>query len=401
MIEVGEAFLGGRKGSHMRRGLMVLLCALLATPSCAVGSDNALDGEIPIGATLELTGSDSVVGAAHRNSLRLVAEEVNARGVLGKRIKLIIKDNRSNPVTSGERVKKLIEDDKVVAVIGGGTSATTLSAVSIVEEAKVPLVSMGSSDEIVSPVAERRHVFKTPANPGPVVAAMLREFEFTGVKTVGILAVNDRYGDSGVNAVRGAVAQRNMSVVGVERFAEDAKDHSAQASKLVAAKPNVIVVWAEMPGAGIAARSIKDAGFPDRGGKVYFEPGAGAELFVKGAGAASENMMVVHPTILAANQITATTPSALAQKEFFTKYTQKYATFSGYASYSADALRLVVAAIEKARSTDRAKVRDALESLRYDGLTGSYTFSPNNHGGVSAESLSILIRQNGGWALVQ
>ncbi|MDQ1656628.1 MAG: branched-chain amino acid transport system substrate-binding protein, partial [Cryptosporangiaceae bacterium] len=74
---------------------------------------------------------------------------------------------------------------------------------------------------------------------------------------------------------------------------------------------------------------------------MYFDPGVGAEQFLRDAGTAAEGSLVVNPAILAVIQTAATTPSALAQKEFVTKYTQRYGTFSGYASYSADALHLV------------------------------------------------------------
>jgi branched-chain amino acid transport system substrate-binding protein len=110
---------------------------------------------------------------------------------------------------------------------------------------------------------------------------------------------------------------------------------------------------------------------------------------------------MIHSSILAANQITATTPSALAQKEFFVKYTQRHSTYSGYASYAADALRIMVESIRAAGTTDSQRVRDEMEKLSYDGLTGSFQFSPSNHGGASADGLTILTVRNGGWVLAQ
>jgi branched-chain amino acid transport system substrate-binding protein len=166
----------------------------------------------------------------------------------------------------------------------------------------------------------------------------------------------------------------------------------------VQAKPDAILVSAIMPAAGVAARNIVQAGYR---GPVYFDGGAGAELFVEGAGRSAEGMFMVHSSILAANQVTATTPSALAQKEFFTRYTQRHGTYSGYASYSADALNLMTEAIRTAGSTDGPRVRDALERLSYDGLTGSFQFSPTNHGGASGDGLTVLTVRRGGWVLAQ
>jgi branched-chain amino acid transport system substrate-binding protein len=382
-----------------RSGSVALLCGLsLIAPGCAADKGSAIQGEIPIGVSIERSGPGRVLGEAHENALKLVVEDINKEGVLGKKIKLIIKDNKSSEAESLQRVKSLIDNDKVVALIGGGTSPTTLAVVDTVEERKVPMVSMGSSDEIVSPIAKRQYIFKTPCNPQPIVDVMLREFATNRINKVGLLAVNNAYGASGVKAVKNGVERSGVSLVGTELFEAADKDYSVQVAKLIAKKPQAIVVWSIMPGAGYAAKNIEDLGFR---GKVYFDAGAGAEFFVKSAGTASDGMLMVHPSILAANQLTATTPSALAQKEFFIKYTQKYGTFSGFASYSADALRLIVEAIKKANSTDRHKVRDALESLSYDGLTGSYAFGPNNHGGVSGDALTVLEVRAGGWVLAQ
>jgi len=198
--------------------------------------------------------------------------------------------------------------------------------------------------------------------------------------------------------VTAGARQTGINVARVERFQETEKDFSAQIGRLVAEDPDAILVSAIMPAAGIAAKNINDSGYQ---GRVYFDGGAGAELFVAGAGKNAEDMFMVHSSILAANQITATTPSALAQKEFFTKYTQKHSTFSGYASYSADALNILIEGIRKAGSTDRQRVRDEMEQLSYDGLTGSFQFSPSNHGGASGDGLTILTVRNGGWVLAQ
>jgi branched-chain amino acid transport system substrate-binding protein len=367
---------------------------------CGADQTDSAAGEIRIGVSIELSGTGAAIGPAHRNALTLVADDINRRGGVlgGQRIKLIIKDNKSDPNQSLQLAKDFVDKDKVAAVIGGGASPTTLSIVDTMEQRKVPLVSMGSSDAIVSPIGQRKFVFKTPPNPGPVMDVMLREFKAHGISRVGLLAVGDAYGDSGVKAVREGTDREAVTLVGVERFAPGDRDYTAQLTKLIEQRPDALVVWSIMPWAGHAARNIQDLGFT---GRTYFDSGAGAEQFVKDANAASEGMYMVHPTVLAANQITATTPSALAQKEFFTRYTQKYGTFSGFASYSADALNLIVTAIEQAGTTDHQKVRDALEKLSYDGLTGSFQFGPANHGGVSGDALTVLTVRNGGWVVAQ
>jgi branched-chain amino acid transport system substrate-binding protein len=378
----------------------VSICLALVAVGCSQPAREPTPAEIRIGVSIELSGPDSSTGPAYRNALELVADQLNdAGGVLdGQRIRLVIQDNKSDPKESLARVQRLIEDEGVAAVVGGGTTTTTLSVVDAVEKAQVPLVSMGSSESIVTPVAERRYVFKTPPSPAPIVEVLKRDFQTSGVRRVGVLAVANAYGDSGVKAVRDGLARENLALAGVERFTAADRDYKAQLRRLIAARPDAIVVWSLVTGAATAARNLDELGY---GGRVYFDAGAGAELFVRDARTAGEGVFMVHPVVLAANQVVATTPSALAQKEFFTLYTQRYGAFSGFASYSADALQLIVAAIEAAGSADRRRIRDALEKLSFDGLTGSYTFGPANHGGASGDALTVLTVRGGGWVLAQ
>jgi branched-chain amino acid transport system substrate-binding protein len=112
-------------------------------------------------------------------------------------------------------------------------------------------------------------------------------------------------------------------------------------------------------------------------------------------------MYMVHPAVLAGSKITGDSPAATVQREFFQQYTAKYGNFSGFAPYAADALRLIVAAIEKAGSLDRKAIRDAMEQLTYDGVTGRYEFSPENHGGVTKDSLVLLTVRDGTWEPAQ
>ena len=368
-----------------------LVCVSLLAAGCT--NDSANDEEILIGVTIERTGAAKLLGAAELNAIRLMTDDINNDGVLGRKIRLVVKDNKSDPALAKRQVADLVDKEGVTGIVGAGTSAVTAPFVETVEQKKVPTVSMAVADAIV---AKRKWIFKTPPDGRAFVAIMMQDLAALGIKRVGLLTVDNAYGQNGVLAVQAATKQNGIQVSRLERFKETDKDYQPQVNQVVASEPDAILVSAIMPSAGIVAKNLKQAGFK---GRVYFDGGAGAELFVAGAGAASEGMFMVHTSILAANQLTATTPGALAQKEFFTKYTQRHGTFSGYASYGADALYLMVEAIRKAGSTDRQQIRDAMEKLSLDGLTGSYQFSPDDHGGASADGLTVLTVRKGAWVL--
>ncbi|MCW2506135.1 MAG: hypothetical protein JWO79_4419 [Actinomycetia bacterium] len=386
----------------MRSGLRALtaVCALslVAAAGCGRPGD-ALAEQVTIGATLELTGPAAIVGLAHRNALQLAADQLNAAGgVRGQRINLRIRDNRSLPDVAAADVKALAAGD-VAAIIGGGTTETSVAAAVEAEQARVPLIALGPSPEITAPAEQRRYTFKTEPNPDAVVGTLVDEFGVQNIRSIGIFASTGTYGDAGLAALQAGAAQRNIRVAGIERFGEDDRDLDAAAGRLRAIRPDAVVVWSPLPGAGVAARSLRDSGYQPGGGKVYFDPGVGAEQFLRDAGAAAEGSLVVNPAILAVIQTAATTPSALAQKEFVTKYTQRYGTFSGYASYSADALHLVATAIHNAGTADREAIRAALERVNYEGLSGSYDFSETSHGGAAGDGLAVLQVRDQGWVM--
>jgi branched-chain amino acid transport system substrate-binding protein len=367
----------------------------------SAGADSA---QIKIGVDIEKSGPAAVQGKAYERAVRLIAGKINADGGVQvgdekKKIKLIIRDNKSDPAESLTVAKSLIANDHVVAIVGGGSSPTTMSIVDTVERKKVPLVSMGSSTAIVSPIAERRYVFKTPGNTNVVADVMMKSLSKKGVKKIALLSVDNAYGEAGLKAWKNLEAQGKIKLVDTEKFTDQDKNYTVQVSKMLAADPDAVVVWAIPPGAGIAAKNLKQAGFP--ADRTYFDTGAGAELFIKGAGKAAEGMSMVHSPVLAGNEITAKDDSARTEKKFYDAYTEKYGHFSGFAPMAADALTAITKAITAAGSLDRTKIRDAMENLSFHGAFGDYHFSPSYHGGVLESSLCMVKVEDGNWHLVK
>lgn len=388
----------GRLGITAALALSVSACAASEEPSDqAAGGETSTEDPIVIGANIELSGPAAVQGAAYKNALELYAEQINEDGVLdGRKIELIIRDNKSNPTEALQIAKGFIERDNVVGIIGGGSTPTTLSLAETVETAGVPTVSMGSSGAIVSPVAQRQSLFKTPADNSQVADLMVKDMLARGFDTVGFIGVDNAYGESGLTAFTESAATGGITITGTQKFGATDKDFTAQLTNLVSAAPDAIVSWAIPPGAGIVARNAKAAGFP---GELYFDAGAGAELFLEGAGEAAEGALMTHPTVLVADEAPEGVPGRDQMREFYDRYTEKYGAYSGFASYAADSLGLLVTAIEEAGSSDPAAIRDALEQLEYTGTGGQYVMTPEDHSGLTDDSLSLLTVEGGEWTL--
>src|SRR5690606_23977917 len=110
-------------------------------------------------------------------------------------------------------------------------------------------------------------------------------------------------------------------LTGIEKFPNEDRDYTAQVTNLTNDDPDAIVVWAIPPGAGVAAQNIANSGYA---GEVYFDAGAGAELFLRGAGDAANGVFMVHPTVLAAPQASPDLPHHEVMSDFYTAYTDQY-----------------------------------------------------------------------------
>lgn len=363
----------------------------------AAGGDSG-DGPIKIGVNIELSGPSAVQGTAYKNAVEMVAEEINADGgVLGRDLELVIRDNKSDPTEALQVTKQMVENEDVVAIVGGGSSPTTMSTIEYVQSAEVPIVSMGSSDAIVMPVEERAWVFKVPAGTDMVMDKIFGEFEKEGITRVGFISVDNPYGDAGLQAFTNNAPDAGIEIVGTEKFQATDKDYTSIVTKLVGQDPEAIIVWAIPPGAGIVAQNIAASGFD---GPVYYDPGAGAELFIRGAGEAAEGARLVHPAVLVADQVQSAANQDV-MTEFHHAYSEAYGEYSGFASYGADALKMIVQAIEEAGSTDRQAVRDALETIEYTGITGVYSMSAEDHSALDPEALVMVTVEDGEWKLLE
>jgi len=363
----------------------------------AAGGDSG-DGPIKIGVNIELSGPSAVQGTAYKNAVEMVAEEINADGgVLGRDLELVIRDNKSDPTEALQVTKQMVENEDVVAIVGGGSSPTTMSTIEYVQSAEVPIVSMGSSDAIVMPVEERAWVFKVPAGTDMVMDKIFGEFEKEGITRVGFISVDNPYGDAGLQAFTNNAPDAGIEIVGTEKFQATDKDYTSIVTKLVGQDPEAIIVWAIPPGAGIVAQNIAASGFD---GPVYYDPGAGAELFIRGAGEAAEGARLVHPAVLVADQVQGAANQDV-MTEFHHAYSEAYGEYSGFASYGADALKMIVQAIEEAGSTDRQAVRDALETIEYTGITGVYSMSAEDHSALDPEALVMVTVEDGEWKLLE
>jgi branched-chain amino acid transport system substrate-binding protein len=380
--------------------LSALVSAFLATSltGCDLTTESEAGEEIVIGADLELSGSIAALGKAYHDALRLKVEQLNAGRVAGdRRIRLVVRDNRSDSNLSLKNIGEFGDDDAVAAVITGGCSRCLLAASRTINDKKLPTVSLAPSTRVSEPVAERRYVFKVAPNAADGAAALAAEAKRNRVKKVGLLITDDPYGTDGQTAIRAELDKAGVDLALARQVKATDTDVSAAMEDLVDAKPDAIVVWTFAEQAGLAATGAKAAGFR---GKLLFDAAAAGDLFLAGQVAnAAEGATMVFTQTMVIDDVIATTPTKAARKQWFRDYTARYGSYFGYASFAADALQLIGDAVARAGGVDRDRVRDALETSQLDGLSGPIRITPDNHSGLMPQALTMLVARGGRWRL--
>ena len=140
---------------------MRLMSSTAAISALILLAANPANAEIRIGSVLSVTGPASFLGDPELKTLEMLVEELNANGgINGEEVVLIHYDDGGDANTARTLATRLVEDDEVVAVVGGSTTGVTLAVAPVFEENEIPFISMAGAVSIIDPV--NPWVFKTP-----------------------------------------------------------------------------------------------------------------------------------------------------------------------------------------------------------------------------------------------
>jgi branched-chain amino acid transport system substrate-binding protein len=357
-----------------------------------------------IGAVFSITGPGSSLGIPERDTALMVEADINARGGVkgpdGKMhpLKVVIYDDASDETKAVLAAKKLIDEDKVVAIIGTTLSGTSLAIIDSVQKAEVPMVSCAAAARIVEPVAERKWVFKTPQSDFLIVSVLVDYLKAKGLTRVGWANVDYAFGQLGWVEFEKAAQKAGLTIAANEKFGQKDVDMTAQLTRIKAANPQAVVIWSIPPSASIATKNFADLGLRM---PLFQSHGVGNKTYIQLAGPASNGVLFPAGKLLVAEQLPDGDPQKpvlLAYaKEFEAKHGQRN-TFGGHAW---DAVHLTVRAMEQG-GTDRARVRAAFENIRnFVGITGVFDFSPQDHNGLDRRAAVMIEIVDGQWRLAR
>ena len=206
---------------------------LLATIGAALLSASVAAADtIRIGVSVAATGPAASLGIPQRNTVALLP-----RQIAGQTMEYFVLDDGTDATRGVANMRKLIDEDKVDAVIGSSATPASAAMSTVAAEKGVPLVALAASASLILPMTpEKRWVFKAPQNDSLMADAIAADMAKRGVKTLAFIGFNDGYGDGWLAETERAATAQNIRVVDVERYARPDTSVTGQVLKIIAAK---------------------------------------------------------------------------------------------------------------------------------------------------------------------
>jgi branched-chain amino acid transport system substrate-binding protein len=356
--------------------------------------------QVKLGAVLSVTGPASFLGDPEKKTLEMYVDEINAKGgVNGQKLQLVVYDDGADANAARTFATRLIEEDKIIAMVGGTTTGATLAMIPVFEEAQIPLISLAGAVQIIDPV--RKWVFKTPHTDKMACEKIFADLKQRNLTSVALISGTDAFGKSMRDQCVAVAPQAGITIAHEESYGPRDSDMTPQLTN-IKGKPAVQAVINPGFGQGpaIVTRNYRQLGIAR---PLYQSHGVASKQFIELAGPAADGVRLPAAALLVAEKL----PDNDPQKPVVVAYTRTYqqktgqavSTFGGHAY---DGLMIFVEAAKRAGSFDKAKVREEIEKTKnFIGTGGVVNMSPRDHLGLDLSAFRMLEIKGGDWTLVQ
>ncbi|MGH2341623.1 ABC transporter substrate-binding protein [Segnochrobactraceae bacterium EtOH-i3] len=359
--------------------------------------------DIKVGYTLSATGSAAALGVPQKNGVALLPKEI-----AGEKIEYIVLDDASDGTKAVANARKMITEDKIDVLVGSSIAPTSFPLVDIAAENKLPLIAITASTGLIAPMDDKRHwVFKVVQNDSLMANAVADEMQKRGVKTVGFIGFNDAYGDGWYKEFSAAAEKRGIKIVAKEAFARADTSVTGQTLKLIAAKPDVVLVAASGTPAVLPQKALKERGYK---GQIYQTHGISTKEFIRVGGKDVESTIFPAGPFIMAEKLPDDSPVKPVALDTTNRYIEIFnQPPAAFAAHSVDAVLLLQAAIPVALKVAkpgtpefRVALRDALENVKDVPLNhGVTTMTPTDHNGFDERARVMVVIRNGEWELLE
>lgn len=395
---------------HIGLALLVVAAMLGCAPkSSPATSDKGKQGSTyKIGFIAAVTGSASSLGEPERDAAVMIQKQLDAQGGItgpdgvAHPVKILIQDTQTNADVAIPIVKKLINDEGALVIIGPTTSQESMALIPIVQEAQVTMISMASSSSIVKPVAERKWVFKVAQSNEHTSPWQVKYAKAKGLTKVANLYVNNAYGEDGAQAIRDTAKAEGIQIVLEDTFGANDTDMTAQITKVKASQAQAVLVTAIPPAAAIFTKQYRELGvnLP-----LLHNSGVGMKSFIDLAGANNaEGVIFPMGKLVAVDAL----PDSDPQKAVLQKFVSDFKASTGkpssqFAAHAWDCLQIVMEVLKTfpeglTVQQQRIRLRDGIEGMKgFVAADGVFNFSADDHVGLSVNDVVLVRITNGDW----
>jgi len=348
---------------------LALLIPTLIFPSagCRNRQNTADDSVIRLGVITSLTGPEARFGQAQKYGYEMALDEINTAGVLGKKIELVYQDDTSKPEVASLTVEKLSDRSDIVALMGAYSSSATFPAAAVANRYQIPMLCpSATTDEVTRQGYE--WVFRVCASASDYGRTLV-EFltKVAGAHRLAVVYENTQFGSSVARAALEQAPRAGIEIVACEAYDQGGTDFTPLLTRVKSETPDAVLFVSYLADATLLMRQSKEI---DLNPKVFTAGGAGFSLpdFLKGAGDTAEYTI----------SVTQWTPDAkwTGSREWAGQFRARWNYEPSYHSVQAYmSLKILADAIERAGSTERTAVRDAIRTSNIDSVFGPIHFT--------------------------
>lgn len=377
-----RGFIGGT-WRFLAVSLVLLLC--MAGPRYALAEEKKAQPPVIVGLTTSLTGTYAVPGQNQLQGIRMWADDINARGaLLGRKVKLVHYDDKSDPELTRRLYERLINEDTVDLLIGPYSSELTLVAAAVAEAHDFPMVTAGAASSKIWSQGYR-NVFQIDA-PASEYMNLLIEAAKTkgGLNRIAIIYPATEFSREVAEGVRQTAAEHGMQIVFDQEYPQNSLDFSGIVSRMRAADPELVLGATYLNDSIAFVRETRKQNFSPKA--MGFTVGPALPEFGDALGADADGVMGVVSWMRSGN-----VPMAY---DFSYRFKEKYGRNAGvHAAYGYAAGQVMEAGVRLAGSLDKDAVRKQLGEMVFRSLLGRYRVDET--GMQKAKSIYVMQWQQG------
>ena len=372
---------------------------LITLPAMLLATDLA-HAEVTVGVSISSTGPSASLGIPQKNTMPFLPETIG-----GEKIRYILMDDASDPTQGTKVARRFVTEDTVDIILGSSSVAPSIAISEVADESQT--VQLAFSPIELKP-GRGAWTYRL-AQPVKLMAdAVATRAQANGVKSIAFIGFADAYGETWLKEFTSAASAKGIRILATERYARSDTSVTAQVLKMMAAKPDAMLIAGAGTGAALPHTTLRERGYT---GPVYQTHGAATRDLIRIGGKAVNGAILPAGPVIVAEQLPADSAPRKPGLDYVTRYEKQYGpeTRTQFGAHPYDAglvlQRIVPVALKHAKPGTpefRKALRDALESERDIVVShGVLNYTAQDHFGFDNRGRVMLTIDNGNWKLLK